>query len=178
MPDSKEGGGFATSGRSRTRSAPSVNKGSPRLPDGIANISCGDQKEAQMEWRTGSYFILPVTNKFIARNYMWRNRVRSHGRYERLEPCAAKVACTVLRGGDGGNTIPLTRPFRRGCRFGTILVNLESRRGVGLLPDWEGETPGNRIRPQIDLKGVSRGRGGAYSSSAAPGGPTGTPLAQ
>jgi hypothetical protein len=55
---------------------------------------------------------------------MWRNRVRSHGRYERLEPCAAKVACTVLRGGDGGNTIPLTRPFRRGRKFGTILVNL------------------------------------------------------
>src|SRR6266446_5537876 len=98
MPDSKEGGGFATSGRSRTASAPSAPKRSPRLPDGIATISCGDQKEAQMEWRTGPCFILPATNKFIARNYMWRNRVRSHGRYERLEPCAAKVACTVLRG--------------------------------------------------------------------------------
>src|SRR5258708_38436951 len=111
MPDSKEGGGFATSGRSRTASAPSVTKGSPRLPDGIATISCGDQKEAQMEGRTGSCFILPTTNKFIARNYRWRNRVRSHGRYERLEPCAAKVACTRRTGGGGGKNMPPPRPF-------------------------------------------------------------------
>ena len=30
-----------------------------------------------------------------------------HGAFSRLEPCAVKVACTVLRGRDGGNVIPL-----------------------------------------------------------------------
>ena len=127
-----------------------------------------------MEWRTGSCFILPATNKFIARNYMWRNRVRSHGRYERLEPCAAKVACTVLRGGDGGNTIPLTRPFRRGCQFGTLLVNLESHRVVDLLPNREVETSAAWVRQQLDLMVISRDRGGVYASAAAQGAPQAT----
>src|SRR5258707_14984308 len=39
--------------------------------------------------------------------------------------------------------------FRRGCRFGTILVNLESRRGVGLFPDPKAGTPAARMRPQL-----------------------------
>jgi transposase len=30
--------------------------------------------------------------------------------------------------------------FRRGCRFGTILVNLESRKVVDLLPDRKADT--------------------------------------
>ncbi len=54
--------------------------------------------------------------------------------------------------------------FRRGCRFGTILVNLESRRVVELLPDREAETSAAWMRQQLDLMAVSRDRGGAYAS--------------
>jgi hypothetical protein len=45
---------------------------------------------------------------FTARTSLCRNRV-SHRALPRLEPCAVKVASTVLRGGDGGNAISLTR---------------------------------------------------------------------
>ena len=55
--------------------------------------------------------------------------------------------------------------FRRGCRFGTILVNLESRRVVDLLPDREAETSAAWMRQQLDLMVVSRDRGGAYASA-------------
>src|SRR5260370_8477141 len=56
--------------------------------------------------------------------------------------------------------------FRRGCRFGTILVNLESRRVVDLLPDREADTSAAWMRQHPDLKAVSRDRGGVYSSAA------------
>src|SRR6266849_4893576 len=54
--------------------------------------------------------------------------------------------------------------FRRGCRFGTILVNLESRRVVDLLPDREAKTSAAWMRKPLDLMVVSRDRGGAYAS--------------
>lgn len=61
--------------------------------------------------------------------------------------------------------------FRRGCRFGTILVNLESRRVVDLLPNREAETAAAWMRQQVDLLAVSRDRGGEYASAAAQGAP-------
>jgi transposase len=61
--------------------------------------------------------------------------------------------------------------FRRGLRFGTILVNLENRRVVDLLPDREAETSATWMRQQLDLMVVSRDRGGAYASAAAQGAP-------
>ena len=54
--------------------------------------------------------------------------------------------------------------FRRGYRFGTILVNLEARRVVDLLPDREAETSAAWMRQQLDLMVVSRDRGGEYAS--------------
>lgn len=45
--------------------------------------------------------------------------------------------------------------FRRGCRFGTILVNLESRRVVDLLPDREAETSAVWMHQQTDLHFVN-----------------------
>ena len=54
--------------------------------------------------------------------------------------------------------------FRRGYRFGTILVNLESRRVVDLLPDREAETSAAWMRKPLDLMAVSRDRGGEYAS--------------
>src|SRR2546421_4085462 len=67
--------------------------------------------------------------------------------------------------------------FRRGCRFGTILVNLESRRVVDLLPDREVETSAAWMRQQLDLRVVSRDRGGTYASAAAQGAPQATQCA-
>jgi transposase len=59
--------------------------------------------------------------------------------------------------------------FRRGLRFGTILVNLESRRVVDLLADREADTSAAWMRQHPDLQAVSRDRGGAYASAAAQG---------
>jgi transposase len=67
--------------------------------------------------------------------------------------------------------------FRRGLRFGTILVNLESRRVVDLLPDREAETSAAWMRQHPDLQAVSRDRGGAYASAAAQGAPQATQYA-
>jgi transposase len=67
--------------------------------------------------------------------------------------------------------------FRRGCCFGTILVNLESRRVVDLLPDREADTGASWMRQHPDLKAVSRDRGGTYSSAAAQGAPQATECA-
>src|SRR5258708_915615 len=61
--------------------------------------------------------------------------------------------------------------FRRGCQFGTLLVNLESRRVVDLLPDREVETSADWMRQQPDLMVVSRDRGGTYASAATQGAP-------
>jgi transposase len=61
--------------------------------------------------------------------------------------------------------------FRRGCRFGTILVNLEGHRVVDLLPDREVATSAAWMRQQTDLMVVSRDRGGAYASAVAQGVP-------
>src|SRR3989440_4791072 len=61
--------------------------------------------------------------------------------------------------------------FRRGYRFGTILVNLESHRVVDLLPDRQVETAARWMRQQPDLAVVSRDRGGEYASAAREGAP-------
>jgi len=61
--------------------------------------------------------------------------------------------------------------FRRGCRFGTILVNLESRRVVELLPDRKADSSAAWMRQHPDLMVVSRDRGGEYASAAATGAP-------
>ncbi len=61
--------------------------------------------------------------------------------------------------------------FRRGCRFGTILVNLESRRVVDLLPDREAATSAAWMYHQPELMAVSRDRGGAYATAAREGAP-------
>lgn len=67
--------------------------------------------------------------------------------------------------------------FRRGCHFGTILVNLESRRVVDLLPDREAETSAAWMRQQSDLMVVSRDRGGAYAYAATQSAPQATQCA-
>jgi transposase len=57
--------------------------------------------------------------------------------------------------------------FRRGRRFGTILVDMQSHAVIDLLPDRQTETTAAWMstHPEIDL--VSRDRGGDYASAAA-----------
>src|SRR5215469_710007 len=91
---------------------------------------------------------------------------------------------TVLRRMMALPTVPVGRvsqlgmddfSFRRGRRFGTILVNLQSHQTVDLLPVRNVETAAAWMaaHPEIDL--VSRDRGGDYASAAragcSPGGP-------
>ncbi len=57
--------------------------------------------------------------------------------------------------------------FLRGRRFGTILVNIETRHVVDLLPDRKAETAASWIRHYPDLMAVSRDRGGDYAAAAA-----------
>jgi hypothetical protein len=74
--DFKEGAGYSTSGRNKRVSARSAAKRSPGLLDGTAITSYGDQKEGQIGWKIGCYCIPPAINKFIARIYTLRSRVR------------------------------------------------------------------------------------------------------
>jgi transposase len=61
--------------------------------------------------------------------------------------------------------------FRRGLRFGTILVNLESHRVVDLLADRKADSSATWMRQHPDLMAVSRDRGGEYASAATAGAP-------
>ncbi len=56
--------------------------------------------------------------------------------------------------------------FRRGRKFGTILVDLQSHKVIDLLPDRKAETAKVWMQnhPEIDL--VSRDRGGDYAAGA------------
>jgi transposase len=61
--------------------------------------------------------------------------------------------------------------FRRGRKFGTILVDMQSHKVIDVLPDRKAETSAAwmAIHPEIVL--VSRDRGGDYASAAASGAP-------
>lgn len=61
--------------------------------------------------------------------------------------------------------------FRRGRKFGTILVDLQSHMVIDLLPDRKAETAKvwMQTHPEIDL--VSRDRGGDYAAGAREGAP-------
>lgn len=52
--------------------------------------------------------------------------------------------------------------FRRGMRFGTILVDLEQRKPIDLLPDREAETLSQWLKQHPEIEIVSRDRGGTY----------------
>jgi transposase len=56
--------------------------------------------------------------------------------------------------------------FRRNCRYGTIVCDLERRRIVALLPDREKATVQAWLSERPTIKIVSRDRGGGYGEAA------------
>lgn len=61
--------------------------------------------------------------------------------------------------------------FRRGRRFGTILVDLERRKLIDLLPDREAETLALWLKQHPEIEIISRDRGGTYIEGANTGAP-------
>ncbi len=61
--------------------------------------------------------------------------------------------------------------FRRGRKFGTLLVNLASHTVLDLLPDRNAESAATWMREHPEIEVVSRDRGGEYASAAVAGAP-------
>jgi len=77
-----------------------------------------------------------------------------------------KFTCTVLRGGDGGNIIPLTRPWKRRLRYGTLLCDLERRIPLDVLPDRAVETVAAWFKKYPSIEVISRDRSPEFAAAA------------
>jgi len=67
--------------------------------------------------------------------------------------------------------------MRRGCTYGTLLMDLEQRRVLELLPDREASSVQKWLSQHPGVQIVSRDRGGPYAEAARLGAPTATQVA-
>ena len=67
--------------------------------------------------------------------------------------------------------------WRRGKRFGSILVNLETHKIIDLLVDREAESVKQWLAAHPEVEIVSRDRGGTYVDGATRGAPQATQVA-
>ena len=67
--------------------------------------------------------------------------------------------------------------FRRGRKFGTILVDMQSHKVIDLLPDRKTETAAAWMGAHPEIELVSRDRGGDYAAGARQGAPQATQVA-
>jgi transposase len=56
--------------------------------------------------------------------------------------------------------------FKRGCSYGTLLVDLQSHHILDILPDRKAETAANWMKSHPEIRVVSRDRGGDYAAAA------------
>ncbi len=82
-----------------------------------------------------------------------------------------KLIRAVLRGGDGGNAISLTRSWKRRLRYGTLLCDLESGKPIDVLADREVETVSAWFEQHPGVEIVSRDRSSEYAAAIRKGAP-------
>ncbi|MGX5853739.1 transposase [Dyadobacter jiangsuensis] len=55
--------------------------------------------------------------------------------------------------------------FRKGCNYGTILIDLDQRKPIDLLPDREGRTLENWLAAHPGIELITRDRSSIYANA-------------